>query len=493
MSVGIPISEVKKKLAIKLQDELNINEGKQPLKLYIIDKPSGKVWVPYYHGKLLCVTDKPFEKSYGKVSISDVSANTSNKYDAKFDIYFELLGDQPEVLKECLDFLYNDGCVILKACTGFGKSIAIMYSAFSLGKLTIVYVTRDIFCKQLKQDFCKMTNAVVWEPHHKSKVPPANVQVIIVMPGRFHYVPENLVKQVGTLIVDEVQTVSTFQNVGPLLSIHPQYVMGCSATPTRRGVLHPMLKTIFGPNRVIRSLETPLRVIKWNTGIRIPYFQGGKGADWSAHVEYVCTCEERHVSIAEFVGKIIAMNSENSESSDISDLFAQFSPPKRKENESDEQYEKRKQALKPPYKIIGLTGNVKDHIPSLKEVLLEKGISCDHMDAKKPYYDECDILLGHPSKVGVGFDQKATCRNFSGTRINVVFQFLSCKSVELAEQEVGRGCRADLCFLICMVDNNQISKNHWNKGMLPFLETLDDVEILEYPNLEKKKRERKKK
>ena len=493
MSVGIPISDVKKNLATKLQAELVVQESNHILKLYIIDRASERVWIPYYYGKTLCVTDEPFEKSYGTTDISSIHANTKNVQDINFDIYFQLMRDQPEVIKECLDYLYRDGCLIFKGCTGFGKSIAIMYTAYSLKKLTIVYVTRDLFCKQLKQDFCKMTNAVVWAPDGKTKTPPNNVQVIIVMPGRFHYIPLDLVKKVGVLIVDEVHTVCTPQNVLPLLSIHPQYVMGCSATPTRRGVLHTMLKTMFGPNRVIRSLDVPLRVIKWNTGIRIPYFPGGRGADWTAHAEYVCTCDERHMAIAEVVAKIIGMNKEESESSDISELFARFSPPKRKEKETDERYEERKKALKPPYKIIGLTGNVKDHIPSLKEVFKEKGISCDHMDGKKPFYDECDILLGHPSKVGVGFDQKATCRNFSGIRINVVFQFLSCKSVELAEQEVGRGCRADVCFLICMVDNNQISRNHWNKGMLPFLETLDDIEILEYPDLEKKKRERKNK
>jgi hypothetical protein len=200
----------------------------------------------------------------------------------------------------------------------------------------------------------------------------------------------------------------------------------------------------------------------------VPYFKGIKGVDWGKHVERLCKDNDRNEMIADFAHKII--NANHKDSPIYNSSVAQCMRYLTKNGTTNGGHNK----------IIAITGNVKDHLEHLPKYLDKYKITHDYLSAKKKKYNDCYMLMGTSLALGIGFDQKTGCKNFDGIRGNVVMQLVTAATPELCEQIIGRACRADVAIGVVMVDRNRISERHWNKGMLPFLNELNDVEIVTY-------------
>jgi superfamily II DNA or RNA helicase len=111
-------------------------------------------------------------------------------------------------------------------------------------------------------------------------------------------------------------------------------------------------------------------------------------------------------------------------------------------------------------KILVLTDR-KEMIEQISKRLEEKNIEHDFLFGSKKKYKDTKILLGTWAKIGVGFDEKTACENFSGIRIDLVFLLFSTKQTWLVEQSVGRAFRADMPAVVDFVDNHGTSKSHF--------------------------------
>lgn len=462
MAVCVKRSSITKKIAHKIHQELVLNNGTELMKFYNI--ADNLVALPYYYAKLLVEdAERPFADVLDILDVSHIKVNERKQHVKRpFSVKFTLNERQVPIMDSVMKELEKNGSILLKACTGFGKSMAAMHVACEAGGglITFILVTRKQFCSQLAASFIEETDAVVWVPSDKKLVPPEGVNVIICMPLRFHYVPQDLIQNIGTLIIDEAHLTCTTQCIPVYLALKPRYIMALTATPKRRNGMDIMLKMLCGPKPIIKKLDTPVRVIKWNTGIKIPYFKGH--TMWNDHKLYIATHKERNQMIANFIGKVIAMRKRGPPKGDsVTQCLSYLT--KEKWN-----------------KVICMTAEAQNHRKLIGEELDAIGVSHDYMDAKKHKYKESDCLFGTPDKVGTGFDQKSASSNFDGRRINVVLNTLMAATPEGNEQRAGRGCRAPICIFVCMVDKNRLSEKHWEEAILPYIAGLDDVEVVEY-------------
>lgn len=120
--------------------------------------------------------------------------------------------------------------------------------------------------------------------------------------------------------------------------------------------------------------------------------------------------------------------------------------------------------------IITNIGNKALMLADRKELVVEvskrlhsNGIKYDYLCGTKKTYSDSPILLGTYAKIGVGFDEKNACPDFSGTRINVVYIVFSTKQMWLLEQTAGRGFRSDMPTIVDFVDDNPICQNHFKQ------------------------------
>jgi superfamily II DNA or RNA helicase len=111
-------------------------------------------------------------------------------------------------------------------------------------------------------------------------------------------------------------------------------------------------------------------------------------------------------------------------------------------------------------KILVLTDR-KEMIENISKRLENKGMEHDFLFGSKKKYKDTKILLGTWAKIGVGFDEKNACENFSGMRIDLVFLLFSTKQAWLVEQSVGRGFRSNMPAVVDFIDNHPTSKNHF--------------------------------
>lgn len=310
--------------------------------------------------------------------------------------------------------------------------------------------------------FRNFSDAVVWTPSHtkKERTPPQGVQIIITTPGRFHYIPPELLEKVGTLAIDEAPLVCCASCLPPLLSLRPRFIIGCTATLHRRDQMEVILDYLYGPAKVISRLDIPVRVIRVYTKIKVPYYPGRAGrADWDQHTKFLCSNEIRNALIIDLARKIISAP----------------------DGKADDKFSRTIQKISERnlHKIAMLTTRVEEHIEVLLPLLKKTGLSCDYLTGKKHKYNDCDVVLGTPAKMGIGFDAALSAKNYDGEPIDVVFQLISSATEDLVIQQLGRGCRVsdgNPAIFIMLIDQNRISTKHASIAEQA-LKQLDDVKF----------------
>ncbi len=75
-------------------------------------------------------------------------------------------------------------------------------------------------------------------------------------------------------------------------------------------------------------------------------------------------------------------------------------------------------------------------------------------------YEDANVIVATVSKVSVGFDEKESCSNWGGKRINML---ILPNSILNNEQVYGRAGRAPLSVIVEFSDKNRNIKNHLNK------------------------------
>ena len=350
---------------------------------------------------------------------------------------------QETIAIEALNHLNTKGTAILNLYTGSGKTVVGAYLAAKTNRITLILIAQLVLIPQWKNTFKDFTNAVTWVV---GEDPPPYADVIICMCTQFNKLPQEYLKNIGTLIIDEAHDFCTPSRSECLLGTTPQYVIALTATLERKNGMHSIIHAICGYDVIKKISKKPFNIFKYNTGITVPIKQNREGdPDWSDMQRKLAEDLTRN----NIVLKIISDN--------------------------------------PHFKILILTWR-KEHVKYLVSRLEESRESVDYMCGNKKSYSDSRILIGTIKKIGQGFDEKTACPNFNGFRINMLILLGSMRSIGLLEQVAGRVFRSEFPQIIHFVDDMKISENHWNEGQRWYKSRNGAIHFYDTPNLIEKRK-----
>lgn len=332
-----------------------------------------------------------------------------------------LRSNQIEPCRKAMEVLKKSGTIVLNMYPGFGKTITSSYCAINLGHKILVVLAGDLIDSWVGT-FSKISKAKIWIVKAK-KPPPEEYQVIICMIGRLHYISEEILNDMGTLIIDECHQFCTQKRLEILLTIKPKYIMGLSATFERRSDgFHSGMEMICGKKKITVTYEEPFTVYRYGTGIKTEIKKKDDGSsDWAKLKTDIAHNENRNNLISKLVHEFVDLG----------------------------------------FKPLILTWLNKEHVHLLLDILKKEVNTLEYLSGNKKKYKDSQALVGTISKIGTGFDEKERCENFGGKRLNVLFIVGSLQSVDLLEQMCGRVFRSENPIIVHLVDGDGISSNHW--------------------------------
>ncbi len=350
-----------------------------------------------------------------------------------FDFVSSLRQNQQDIVPDMYNYLINHGTVMVAADTGTGKTVLTTYMTSLLKVLTLVIFSKELLTIQWARSYQTHTNAKIMYLY-KSKcyytyqyvcdqqfVLP---DVIITIGSQLHKLAPELLSLVGCLVIDETHLMCTPSKVTQLLCTEPQYIIGCSATPTRTDEKHVMSYVMLGPNTVIMKNIKSVVVVKIMTTAE-PAIELNKYGipKWNVIVKSLYDNTGRDTLI-----KNIIMSNYGT------------------------------------HKMIVSASRV-EYVLHLVEWLRYHGYKSDCLVRDKSTYEDHKdlVLVGIPAKMGAGFDEESLCQNFSGRRANMLILTNSMIEINSIIQLIGRVMRSDNPIVYDIVDNHTMFyKKHWN-------------------------------
>lgn len=377
---------------------------KDPILFYWIDKPNNQIILPYTFANALFQTHINSKMTYAP---------------GNFEFTGTLRDYQVPIVEQAMSQLTNSGTTSLLLGTGLGKSACSAYLSAQLGGLVLILTNRETIQKGWLETYNNNTDAKVWVIDSKMKVP-NSCNVILTMDGKFGKIPWEIRKMVSVLVIDEAHLFCTPSQVSVLLGTCPKYVIVCTATLERPDGMHAMIQNIAGTHKVEAKNDKKFTVYKFITGVKTELVKNKMGTvDFSKLISNLAEDPVRNAFIIDWI-------------------------------------EKNKE-----HKIMLLSWS-KKHISLLYDILKKRGVSVDYLTGTKSSYVDSQVLLGSISKVSTGFDSKNVAVNFDGIDISMLLLVGSTKSYNLHIQSIGRAFRSDSPVIVDFVDDNRISKSHWN-------------------------------
>jgi len=341
---------------------------------------------------------------------------------------------QIPVVKTAAEQLQRFGTSTLGLYPGFGKTIIGMKLAAIPQLLVCILVHREVLTMQWKKtamDVTRITqlddkgNLVYTDPRVwivGEKNPPVLCDVIICMDTRTHLIPKALKDAIGFLIIDEAHAFCTPSHVQCLLTFHPQYILAETATLERDDNMHTMIQAIVGTHAINKETDKPFTVMKVNTNVKPERKMNKQGTlDYTALVRDTLFNERRNKIIID----LVLANKDKT--------------------------------------IIILTSLV-DHVMLLYNKLKELQVECAYMCGNTKNYKDSNVLVGTTSKIGTGFDSATVSTDYRGRPFELLILACSIKKYSMLVQNVGRCFRSKDPYVMHLVDNDDIYKNHWNKA-----------------------------
>jgi superfamily II DNA or RNA helicase len=393
------------------EDKFNYGGVAQPIEpISFFEVSSGEVLLPLTFGKKLFKTE-----------IEQNKVRLPQHMDYPYQFTQKLLERQVKIAETAIESLEKNHTILLNLYTGFGKTIMGAFLSSHLKKRTIVLSTQTILPKQWEETFLSFTNAKV-EVYDgsKKKFPSQDTQVVICTSGVLKNIPYEIRKTFGTVLLDEVHSFCTKTRIYTTLLLEPTYMIAETATFERPDGGEIMMRSVIGYHDIVVPLKKNFNVYAVETGVVPEVLLDVRGKMiWSKYVSSLVQNDFRNDLIVSWILK-------------------------------NHQHRK----------ILVLTDR-KEMIEQISKRLSTKEIEHDFLFGSKKKYKDTRILLGTWAKIGVGFDEKNACENFSGMRIDLVFLLFSTKQSWLVEQSVGRGFRSEIPVVIDFIDAHPTSKNHF--------------------------------
>ncbi len=417
---------------------INSNREKEYIQMFLIDNVNNILKIPYAFACKLFKKRMNLNKNFTKLDIKE-------------NIF--LRECQKNIVEECLNDLKEIGTIIIDAETGTGKTMTSVYLTTKLKVRTLIIHNKNILTDQWVKTYRNNTDAKImflnsskiyftYDYIIDGKI--IFPDVIITIYSQLKYIPEQFFDDIGLLIIDELHLMCTKDKVESLLKIQPIYIIACSATPDRDDNQTDMIISIAGTRRHRMIREKSVRIIKIETGIKPSIIPNKLGTpDWSALVKSLYENKRRQQIIIDLI----------------------------KNN-----YEKNKI-------IVGVS--IKKYAKELCDEIKKLDMNVDYLAGNKSKYEDKEklVLVGIPSKMGVGFDEESATDNFSGVRSNMLIMTFSIKKREPLLQFLGR-IREKNSIIFDVVDDNGILKKHFDERCKVYKEMDADIEVVDMRNNE---------
>lgn len=320
--------------------------------------------------------------------------------------------DQDVVIDFCMSSLLEHHVVFLSLPTGFGKTSVATYLSSKLRRKTVILChIAVVLDNQWVPTYAKFTNAKIQRVDTENTLDP-NADVYIIGVMKVANINASEFVNVGTVIVDEAHltTVSTFTNA--LMKIHPEYLIGLSATPDRKDGMHVLFDIFFNNRTIIRRETKKFVVYKCKSSFRPELtfvdVRGKRTLNWSHAINSIEYNPDRQ--------RAIAMLTQRDEFKALNTM---------------------------------VLCNRVENSQGVYNVLKEIGESVDILaGTKKKWNDDARILVAGQKKAGVGFDNpKLRC-------------LINASDTTDVRQYEGRVRHSD-AVIIDIVDDFVTFEKHW--------------------------------
>ena len=352
---------------LEIQQNLTIRvlsaNGKSEHKDYIFEHDKDSVRVPFaYEGAI--VRPRP----------PKIDRNKAEGFTG------QLREQQLDMATEALNTLEQDGCVIISAFTGAGKTVTALYLAAVLNRKTMIMTNKKMLIDQWEESirkFCPTLSVQILVPRKTVKDP--NTRFVIANPINVPKFSRDFFDDVQVLIVDELHQIVSPKVLRSFFHIFPHFVIGLSATPIRYDSYDRCIPMFFGKRQISIKLMKNHRVFTIKTGYVPPIITTPQGLDWNAVLDGQATDVARNNLICDVLVKLANRH------------------------------------------WLVLVKRVV-HAENIAAILGTKGIPCQLLIGNKNHYDRnCGIIIGTVSKVGVGFDNQNIDALFVATDLKAYF------------------------------------------------------------------------
>lgn len=327
---------------------------------------------------------------------------------------------QVDPMEKAMEQFHRYGTTTLSLFPGWGKTIAGSYLAHSTGLSIMVLTHREAISQQWLKTFnLTLPEASVWVVNHK--IPDYVPDIMICLGDRYRWIPENFIKGIGVLIIDEAHLFCTAKKVSCLFSVTPKYVIVETATLERDDMMHMMMYSIAGLHSVKKVSTNPYRIYQIYTGVYVEEKYTRRGLDYSHYCKSLAANKDRNNIIVNIV----------------------------KSN---------------PHRKFMIITKLADHVQLIELLLKQKHINveCDTYYRSKKKYRDSQVLIGTISKMGTGFDEAMLCDEYKGEPSNTIILTHSIKKWQLYEQVRGRIMRSKDPCVIWLYDQNQCGQRHFS-------------------------------
>lgn len=352
---------------IEIQDPYKKMKGYAPIRVLMFDTdPYFKTYymLPYFVAKkygYMPNNDKNWRQVIFPYTMPDGTIKYLPEFNATFREY------QLEILPEILDYLKKFNSVIIGLPPGWGKTIIAAYLFWMSGLLGIVIMDRIVVKNSWITTFEKtMPHLRLWVVGDNN---PAEYDIIICMNERLHLVPAAVKQQVGTLIIDEVHTITTKTQVHTFLLFQPKYIIFESATLEQSG-LYKMATVCSGEHGVFKTSTAPYYIFAVKTGI--------EGEKEYKNGNFIPASLQKSLINDQIRQRMIQMI-----------IYNHIE-----------------------YRKFIVMQRVTDSIEKMVCNIQNCGITADSLYATKKDYNQSRVLIGTFSKISTGFDEENACKTY---------------------------------------------------------------------------------
>lgn len=180
----------------------------------------------------------------------EVEFQDSTNSGTQFPIGFigNLRTEQEEAVKE----LIENSTGILSATTGFGKTVIAASLIAKRKTSTLIIVNRKQLIDQWKErlsTFLDLKDLQIGQVGGGKNNQTGIIDIATMQSLNYKGNIKELVTQYGQVIVDECHHISAFSFEQVMKKVEAKYVLGLTATPTRKDGLHPIMSMQLGPIR----------------------------------------------------------------------------------------------------------------------------------------------------------------------------------------------------------------------------------------------------